>query len=87
MAEKFGIEGRGKFYDDTGAIRDVVENHASGRSFLAMEAPLGHCDAIRDEQVIFRTISLDRSIWSEVRRTCRKRVAPDSKVETFAAVR
>jgi glucose-6-phosphate 1-dehydrogenase len=27
MAEKFGIEGRGKFYNDTGAIRDVVENH------------------------------------------------------------
>lgn len=33
MAEKFGIEGRGKFYDDTGAIRDVVENHISSRSF------------------------------------------------------
>ena len=59
MAEKFGIEGRGKFYDDTGAIRDVVENHMlQVVAFLAMEAPTGmHCDAIRDEQVkVFRTI-------------------------------
>ena len=43
MAEKFGIEGRGKFYDDTGAIRDVVENHMlQVVAFLAMEAPTGH---------------------------------------------
>jgi glucose-6-phosphate 1-dehydrogenase len=59
MAEKFGIEGRGKFYDDTGAIRDVVENHMlQVVAFLAMEAPTGmYCDAIRDEQVkVFRTI-------------------------------
>ena len=40
MAEKFGIEGRGQFYDDTGAIRDVVENHMlQVVAFLAMEAP------------------------------------------------
>lgn len=59
MAEKFGIEGRGKFYDDTGAIRDAVENHMlQVVAFLAMEAPTGlHCDAIRDEQAkVFRTI-------------------------------
>src|SRR5437016_11568732 len=59
MAEKFGIEGRGKFYDATGAIRDVVENHMlQVVAFLAMEAPTGlYCDAIRDEQVkVFRTI-------------------------------
>jgi len=59
MAEKFGIEGRGKFYDDTGAIRDVVENHMlQVVAFLAMEAPTGlHCNSIRDEQVkVFRTI-------------------------------
>ena len=94
MAEKFGIEGRGKFYDDTGAIRDVVENHMlQVVAFLAMEAPTGmHCDAIRDEQVkVFRTIPpLDpkhlvrgqfKGYGSE------KGVAPDSNVETFAAVR
>src|ERR1700733_8409370 len=59
MAEKFGIEGRGQFYDATGAIRDVVENHMlQVVAFLAMEPPTGlHCDAIRDEQVkVFRTI-------------------------------
>jgi glucose-6-phosphate 1-dehydrogenase len=94
MAEKFGIEGRGKFYDDTGAIRDVVENHMlQVVAFLAMEAPTGmHGEAIRDEQVkVFRTIpSLDpkhlvrgqfKGYKSE------KGVAPDSKVETFAALR
>ncbi|HET6840494.1 MAG TPA: glucose-6-phosphate dehydrogenase [Candidatus Angelobacter sp.] len=94
MAEKFGIEGRGKFYDDTGAIRDVVENHMlQVVAFLAMDAPIGlHCDAIRDEQVkIFRSIPpLDpgqlvrgqfRGYKSE------KGVAPDSRMETFAALR
>jgi glucose-6-phosphate 1-dehydrogenase len=94
MAEKFGIEGRGKFYDATGAIRDVVENHMlQVVAFLAMEAPTGlHGDAIRDEQAkVFRTIPpLDpkhlvlgqfKGYRSE------KGVAPDSNVETFAAVR
>src|ERR1700726_130552 len=59
MAEKFGIEGRGEFYDDTGGIRAVVQNHMlQVVAFLAMEAPTGiYCDAIRDEQVkVFRAI-------------------------------
>jgi Glucose-6-phosphate dehydrogenase, C-terminal domain len=53
MAEKFGIEGRGQFYDAPGAILDVVENHMlQVVAFLATEPPTGlHCDAIRDEQV------------------------------------
>ena len=94
MAEKFGIEGRGKFYDDTGAIRDVVENHMlQVVAFLAMEAPTGmHCDAIRDEQVkVFRTIPpldpkhLVRGQFKGYK--SEKGVAPDSKVETFAALR
>src|SRR5438132_4179008 len=94
MAEKFGVEGRGKFYDATGAIRDVVENHMlQVVGFLAMEAPTGlYCDSIRDEQVkVFRTIpALDpkhlvrgqfKGYKSE------EGVARDSTVETFAAVR
>ncbi len=94
MAEKFGIEGRGKFYDDTGAIRDVVENHMlQVVAFLAMEAPTGlHCDAIRDEQAkIFRTIPpldpkhLVRGQFKGY--TKEKGVGSDSTVETFAAVR
>ena len=94
MAEKFGIEGRGQFYDATGAIRDVVENHIlQVVAFLAMEAPTGlHCDAIRDEQVkVFRAIPpldpkhLVRGQFNGYKKE--KGVAPDSKVETFAAVR
>jgi glucose-6-phosphate 1-dehydrogenase len=94
MAEKFGIEGRGKFYDDTGAIRDVVENHMlQVVAFLAMEAPTGlYCEAIRDEQVkIFRAIRpldpehLVRGQFKGYKNE--KGVASDSKVETFAAVR
>jgi glucose-6-phosphate 1-dehydrogenase len=94
MAEKFGIEGRGKFYDDTGAIRDVIENHMLQIvAFLAMEAPTGmHFDAIRDEQVkVFRTIPpldpkhLVRGQFLGYK--SEKGVATDSKVETFAALR
>src|ERR1700726_1068682 len=94
MAEKFGIEGRGKFYDETGAIRDVVENHMlQVVAFLAMEVPTGlHCDAIRDEQVkVFRAIPpldpkhLVRGQFKGYK--SEKGVAPDSNVETFAAVR
>jgi glucose-6-phosphate 1-dehydrogenase len=94
MAEKFGIEGRGKFYDDTGAIRDVVENHMlQVVAFLAMEAPIGlYCDAMRDEQVkVFRTIPpldpkhLVRGQFKGYK--SEKGVAPDSNVETFAALR
>src|SRR6476660_5840708 len=94
MAEKFGIEGRGEFYDATGAIRDVVENHMlQVVAFLAMEVPTGlHCDAIRDEQVkVFRSISpldtkhLVRGQFNGYKNE--KGIAPDSKVETFAAVR
>jgi glucose-6-phosphate 1-dehydrogenase len=93
MAEKFGIEGRGQFYDDTGAIRDVIENHMlQVVAFLAMEAPTGlHCDAIRDEQVkVFRTIPpldpkhLVRGQFKGYKNE--KGVAPASKVETFAAL-
>src|SRR6202166_257869 len=94
MAEKFGIEGRGKFYDDTGAIRDVVENHMlEVVAFLTMEAPTAlHCDAIRDEQVkVFRAIppldpkNLVRGQFKGYK--TEKGVPPDSKVETFAALR
>ena len=94
MAEKFGIEGRGQFYDATGAIRDVIENHMlQVVAFLAMEAPTGlYCDAIRDEQVkVFRTIPpldpkhLVRGQFNGYKKE--KGVAADSRVETFAAVR
>ena len=40
MAENFGVQGRGKFYDETGAIRDVIQNHMfQVMCNLAMEPP------------------------------------------------
>ncbi len=94
MAEKFGVEGRGNFYDATGAIRDVVQNHMlQVVAFLAMESPTGlHSDSIHDEQVkVFRTIPpLDpkhvvRGQFEGYKKE--QGVAANSTVETFAAVR
>src|SRR5262249_43144573 len=52
MAESFGVKGRGKFYDETGVVRDVIQNHLlQVVSYLAMEAPTSTIpEAIRDEQ-------------------------------------
>jgi glucose-6-phosphate 1-dehydrogenase len=59
MAEDFGVKGRGKFYDETGVIRDVIQNHLFQIvSYLAMEAPSStYAEAIRDEQAkVLRTV-------------------------------
>ena len=94
MAESFGVEGRGRFYEEAGAIRDVVQNHLlQVVGFLAMEAPATtYHESIRDEQVkVFRTIrplspeDLVRGQFRGYRKE--EGVAPDSTVETFAAVR
>jgi glucose-6-phosphate 1-dehydrogenase len=94
MAESFGVEGRGKFYDETGAIRDVIQNHMlQVVSYLAMEPPaMTYPDSIRDEQAkILRTIrplrpdDLVRGQFGGYRNE--PGVAPNSTVETFAAVR
>jgi glucose-6-phosphate 1-dehydrogenase len=94
MAEQFGVEGRGSFYDANGAIRDVIQNHMlQVVAFLAMEPPAGiHADSIRDEQVkVFRTIPpLDpkhvvRGQFQGYKKE--EGVAPNSTVETYAAVR
>ncbi|HKD01580.1 MAG TPA: glucose-6-phosphate dehydrogenase [Terriglobales bacterium] len=94
MAEKFGIEGRGKFYDDTGAVRDVIQNHMlQVVAFLAMEPPTGlYCESIRDEQVkVFRNIPAlhPRNLVRGQVRGYRneKGVDPKSNTETYAAVR
>jgi glucose-6-phosphate 1-dehydrogenase len=94
MAEDFGIGGRGKFYDQTGAIRDVIQNHLlQVVGYLAMEPPNSmEADRIRDEQVkVFRAIKPLRA-ESVVRGQFRgyhdeAGVAAGSTVETFAAVR
>jgi glucose-6-phosphate 1-dehydrogenase len=94
MAESFGVAGRGHFYDETGAVRDVIQNHMlQVVALLAMEPPtLVYHESVRDEQVkVFRTIppldpaDLVRGQFRGYRQE--PGVAPNSQVETFAAVR
>jgi glucose-6-phosphate 1-dehydrogenase len=88
------VEGRGKFYEEAGAIRDVVQNHMlQVVAFLAMEPPTTmYTDSVRDEQVkVFRTIP-PLSPAHIVRGQFRgyrdePGVSPKSDVETFAALR
>lgn len=94
MAEDFGVQGRGAFYDQTGAIRDVVQNHLfQVLTNLTMDAPVRmDSESIRDEKVkILKAIApLEENnvVRGQFRGyTSEKGVAPDSKVETFAAVR
>ena len=94
MAEDVGVEGRGRFYEEVGAIRDVVQNHLlEVVALLTMEAPVGHHpDALRDEkQRAFRAMR-PLAATDVVRGQFRgyrseDGVAADSQVETFAAVR
>jgi glucose-6-phosphate 1-dehydrogenase len=94
MAESFGVQGRGAFYEEAGTIRDVIQNHMlQVVTMLAMEAPGSNSpDGIRDEKVkVLRAIapleadSVVRGQYIGYRNE--KGVAPDSKVETFAAVK
>jgi len=94
MAENFGVQGRGAFYDEAGTIRDVVENHLfQVLSNLAMEPPVNmESESIRDEKVkVLKAIPpiAEKDI---VRGQFRgylneKGVAKDSQTETFAALR
>jgi glucose-6-phosphate 1-dehydrogenase len=94
MAETLGVEGRGVFYEEVGAIRDVVQNHMlEVVALLTMEAPVGHdADAMRDaKQRAFRAMrplaptDVVRGQFRGYRNE--DGVASDSKVETFAAIR
>jgi glucose-6-phosphate 1-dehydrogenase len=94
MAESFGVKGRGKFYEETGCIRDVIQNHLLQIvSYLAMEAPSStYPEAIRDEQAKVlrnvRPISSDDLVRGQFRGYREEPgVAPDSGVATFAALR
>jgi glucose-6-phosphate 1-dehydrogenase len=94
MAERFGVLGRGKFYEEVGAIRDVIQNHMLHVvALLAMEPPgSGAPDGLRDENAkVLRAIQpLDPShVVRGQYRGYRNEpgVAPESSVETFAAVR
>jgi len=94
MAESFGIQGRGAFYDQTGAIRDVLQNHLMQLlSNVAMEPPIGAgADALRDE----RTKVLKGVQCMEPSTVVRGKfdgylqepgVKPNSQVETYVALK
>jgi glucose-6-phosphate 1-dehydrogenase len=94
MAESFGVEGRGFFYEEAGAIRDVIQNHLLQiLANLTMEPSAGiDSESIRDEKVkVLKEIaplspdSVVRGQFSGYREE--KGVAADSQVETFAAMR
>jgi glucose-6-phosphate 1-dehydrogenase len=94
MAEDFGVEGRGVFYDGTGAIRDVIQNHLfQVLANLAMEPPPRvDSESIRDEKVkVLKAIppleskNVVRGQFSGYRKE--KGVATDSQTETFAALK
>jgi glucose-6-phosphate 1-dehydrogenase len=93
MAEDFGVQGRGGFYDGTGAIRDVVQNHLFQlMSNLAMEPPVRtDSESVRDEKVkVLKAIppleekNLVRGQFQGYRNE--SGVAKDSQTETFAAL-
>jgi glucose-6-phosphate 1-dehydrogenase len=94
MAERFGVEGRGAFYDEVGAVRDVVQNHLlQVVALLAMDAPTGHDpQAMQNEKLrLFRAIrpltpaDIVRGQFRGYR--AERGVAENSNVETFAALR
>ena len=93
MAESFGVQGRGKFYDETGCIRDVVQNHMlQVVGFLAMEPPSDlYPESVRNELAdVFRAIpplEPDKLVRGQFQGYLQEPgVGKDSQVETFAAV-
>jgi glucose-6-phosphate 1-dehydrogenase len=94
MAEDFGVQGRGAFYEQVGTVRDVVQNHLfQVLANLAMEPPIRtDSESIRDEKVkVLKAMSpldpknLVRGQFKGYRNE--PGVAPDSKVETYAALK
>jgi glucose-6-phosphate 1-dehydrogenase len=93
MAESFGVQGRGKFYDEVGTIRDVIQNHMlQVVSLLAMEPPaVNYYDSVRDEQVkvlrAIRPLRAEHVVRGQFEGYRAERgVDPKSTTETFAAV-
>ncbi|HVW68880.1 MAG TPA: glucose-6-phosphate dehydrogenase [Steroidobacteraceae bacterium] len=93
MAEKMGMNGRGKFYEEAGTIRDVMQNHLLQiLAFLALEPPVNSSgEALRDEKVkvlkSIRPLRQENMVRGQFRGYRQEPgVAPDSKVETFAAL-
>ncbi len=94
MAEKIGVAGRGKFYEEAGAIRDVIQNHLMQIvAFLAMEPPVNtDGESLRDEKVkvlkAIRPVSYNHLVRGQFRGYGQEPgVAPNSKVETYTALK
>jgi glucose-6-phosphate 1-dehydrogenase len=94
MAENFGVKGRGKFYEETGVVRDVIQNHLLQLvSYLAMEAPSGmYAEAIRDEQAKvlrnIRPLHPDSIVCGQFNGYREEEgVDPNSTVPTYAALK
>jgi glucose-6-phosphate 1-dehydrogenase len=93
MAEDFGVEDRGRFYDQVGALRDVVQNHLlQVLALIAMEPPSGGGEAIADRRLdVFRAMAAAdpshyvRGQYDGYRSI--EGVSPDSTMETFVALR
>jgi glucose-6-phosphate 1-dehydrogenase len=93
IAEDFGVDDRGRFYDAVGAMRDVIQNHAlQVLALVGMGPPTGnHHDSIRDKKLEFfkamRAADPKRYVRGQYEGFLDvKDVAPDSTTETFAAV-
>jgi glucose-6-phosphate 1-dehydrogenase len=93
MAEDFGVEDRGRFYDPVGALRDVVQNHVlQVLALVAMEPPAGNQDdPIRDKKLdllkSIRAVDPERYVRGQYEGYHDVNgVAPDSTTETFAAL-
>jgi glucose-6-phosphate 1-dehydrogenase len=93
IAENFGVEDRGRFYDAVGAMRDVIQNHAlQVLGIVGMEPPTGnHPDSVRDKKLEFfkamRAADPERYVRGQYEGYLDvKDVAPGSATETFAAV-
>ncbi len=93
MAEDFGVKGRGRFYEEAGAIRDVVQNHLlQVFACLAMDPPAGGQDSMRKEKArilsAVRPLAPDNVVRGQFRGYRQEEgVNPDSQVETYAAVK
>ena len=93
MAENMGVQGRGSFYEEAGAIRDVLQNHIMQLiACLAMEPPAGEGEPLRDERAkalaLVRTLTPRDVVRGQfIGYRDETGVAKDSTVETFAAVR
>jgi glucose-6-phosphate 1-dehydrogenase len=94
MAEAFGVQGRGAFYEEAGAIRDVVQNHLlQVTAMIGIEPPSGNDpESVRDQKSLLLKAMRPLSAADVVRGQFEgyrheQGVVPDSQVETFAALR